>query len=66
MRLLAEGGYMFEKLVRVYHPGDDLYVPGEGPTEASARTLAAGLFRGFPGGNGDTVTIDVKKLQGNK
>ena len=40
MRLLAEGGYMFEKLVRVYHPGEDLYVPGEGPTEASARTLA--------------------------
>jgi hypothetical protein len=34
--------------------------------DASARTLAAGLFRGFPGGNGDTVTIDVKKLQGNK
>jgi hypothetical protein len=34
--------------------------------EASARTLAAGLFRDFPGGNGDMVTIDVKKLQGNK
>ena len=32
--------------------------------DASARTLAAGLFRGFPGGNGETVTIDVKKLQG--
>jgi hypothetical protein len=32
--------------------------------ETSARTLAAGLFRGFPGGNGETVTIDVKKLQG--
>lgn len=34
--------------------------------ETSARTLAAGLFRGFPGGNGETVTIDVKKLQGTK
>jgi len=30
----------------------------------SARTLAAGLFRDFPGGNGETVTISVKKLQG--
>ena len=34
--------------------------------DASARTLAAGLFRDFPGGNGETVTIDVKKLQGTK
>jgi hypothetical protein len=33
--------------------------------ETSARTLAAGLFKDFPGGNGETVTIDVKKLQGN-
>lgn len=32
--------------------------------DTSARTLAAGLFQGFPGGNGETVTIDVKKLQG--
>lgn len=32
--------------------------------DASARTLAAGLFRDFPGGNGESVTIDVKKLQG--
>lgn len=32
--------------------------------DASARTLAAGLFKDFPGGNGETVTIDVKKLQG--
>jgi len=32
--------------------------------DASARALAAGLFRGFPGGNGETVTIDVKNLQG--
>ncbi|NCP14992.1 MAG: hypothetical protein GW858_12660 [Sphingomonadales bacterium] len=31
--------------------------------DASARTLAAGLFAGFPGGNGETVTIDVKNLQ---
>lgn len=34
--------------------------------ETSARTLAAGLFRGFPGGNGETVTIDARKLQGTK
>ncbi|MCZ8370735.1 MAG: hypothetical protein O9293_12330 [Porphyrobacter sp.] len=34
--------------------------------ETSARTLAAGLFRDFPGGNGETVTISVKKLQGTK
>jgi hypothetical protein len=32
--------------------------------DASARTLAAGLFRDFPGGNGESVTIDAKKLQG--
>lgn len=34
--------------------------------DTSARTLAAGLFRDFPGGNGETVTISVKKLQANK
>lgn len=34
--------------------------------DASARALAAALFRDFPGGNGETVTIDVKKLQGSK
>lgn len=34
--------------------------------DTSARTLAAGLFRGFPGGNGETVTIDVSKLQGTQ
>ncbi|MFN4020298.1 MAG: hypothetical protein ACK4IC_07265 [Erythrobacter sp.] len=34
-------------------------------TATSAKTLAAGLFRDFPGGNGETVTISVKKLQGN-
>lgn len=32
----------------------------------AARTLAAGLFKDFPGGNGETVTIDAKKLQGTK
>lgn len=31
--------------------------------DTSARTLAAALFRDFPGGNGETVTINVKKLQ---
>jgi hypothetical protein len=36
------------------------------PVAISARTLAAGLFRDFPGGNGETVTIDAKKLQGTK
>lgn len=34
--------------------------------DTSARTLAAALFRDFPGGNGQTVTIDAKKLQGPK
>ncbi len=31
--------------------------------DASARILAAALFEGFPGGNGDTVTVDVDDLQ---
>lgn len=31
---------------------------------ASADALTAALFQDFPGGNGETVTIDVKKLQG--
>jgi hypothetical protein len=34
--------------------------------DTSARTLAAGLFRDFPGGNGETVAIDARKLQGTK
>ncbi len=34
--------------------------------DASARALAAALFQDFPGGNGETVSIDVKKLQGSK
>jgi hypothetical protein len=34
--------------------------------ETSAGTLAAELFSDFPGGNGETVTIDAKKLQGAK
>jgi hypothetical protein len=29
----------------------------------SARTLAGGLFRGFPGGNGETITIKASELQ---
>jgi hypothetical protein len=32
----------------------------------AARTLAAGLFKDFPGGNGETVSIAAKKLQGTK
>lgn len=32
--------------------------------DTSASTLAAALFKDFPGGNGETVTISVKKLQG--
>jgi hypothetical protein len=32
----------------------------------SAATLAAGLFRDFPGGNGEMVTLDAKKLQGTQ
>ena len=35
------------------------------PMATSAQTLAAGLFRDFPGGNGETVTLDARKLQGN-
>lgn len=31
--------------------------------EAAAQTLAAALFKDFPGGNGETVTIDVDDLQ---
>lgn len=34
--------------------------------DTSARALTAGLFRNFPGGNGETVSIDVKKLQGTQ
>ncbi len=34
--------------------------------DTSARALAAALFRDFPGGNGETVTIDVKNLQGTR
>jgi hypothetical protein len=40
MQQLARGGYMFEKLVKVYYPGDDMFVPKESHAEASARTLA--------------------------
>ena len=40
MRMLAEGGYMFEKLVRVYHPGEDMYVPKEPHATACARTIS--------------------------
>lgn len=32
----------------------------------NARVLAAALFRDFPGGNGETVTIDVNQLQGTQ
>ena len=34
--------------------------------DASAGALAAGLFQGFPGGNGETVEIAVKELQVQK
>ena len=40
MQLLARGGYMFEKLVRIYHPGEDMFVPQESHAEASTRTIA--------------------------
>ena len=40
MQQLARGGYMFEKLVKVYYPGEDMFVPKESHLEASARTLA--------------------------
>ena len=31
--------------------------------DASARALAAGLFRDFPGGNGETVSLTVEELE---
>lgn len=40
LQQLARGGYMFEKLVKVYYPGEDMFVPKESHAEASARTLA--------------------------
>jgi hypothetical protein len=40
MQQLALGGYMFEKLVKVYYPGEDMFVPKESHADASARTLA--------------------------
>ncbi len=43
-----------QQLVSMKSPYADL--------DASARTLAAALFSDFPGGNGETVTIDVKDL----
>ena len=35
-------------------------------TDAAARTLAAALFRDFPGGNGETAIIDVSELEGTE
>ncbi len=32
--------------------------------DTSARTLAAALFKDFPGGNGETITIPVDELEG--
>ena len=32
------------------------------PVEINAQTLAAALFKDFPGGNGETVTIQVEEL----
>ncbi len=40
MQQLALGGYMFEKLVKVYYPGEDMFVPEESHADAAARTLA--------------------------
>ena len=34
--------------------------------DVSARTLAAALFKDFPGGNGETVTISVDELEGTQ
>ena len=31
--------------------------------DASARTLTAALFKDFPGGNGETISIDVDELR---
>jgi len=35
-------------------------------TEANANALAAALFKDFPGGNGQTVTIPVAELEGTQ
>ena len=40
MQQLARGGYMFEKLVKVYYPGEDMFVAKESHADASARTIA--------------------------
>ena len=32
------------------------------PVEANARALAAAVFKDFPGGNGDTITVNVADL----
>jgi len=40
MQQLARGGYMFEKLVKVYYPGEDMFFPKESHADASVRTLA--------------------------
>ena len=49
MQQLARGGYMFEKLVKVYYPGEDMFVLKESHTDASARTLAKIKAGGFEG-----------------
>ncbi len=36
------------------------------PVDINARTLAAGLFRDFPGGNGETVSIAAEELVGQE
>jgi len=36
-------------------------IPGQ-----NARALAAALFRDFPGGNGETLTVNVSELQGTQ
>ncbi|MEM7665196.1 MAG: hypothetical protein AAF250_05020 [Pseudomonadota bacterium] len=35
-------------------------------TRANARALAAALFKDFPGGNGETVSIEVDELEGTQ
>jgi hypothetical protein len=40
MQQLARGGYMFEKLVKVYHPGEEMFIAKESHADASARTLS--------------------------
>jgi hypothetical protein len=54
----AAGGNLWEGRAAIPTSIDSPYAP----VDVTARTLAAALFRDFPGGNGETVTIAVEEL----